>query len=71
MRRFVAWQNIERYRRMLTTETDDARRQAIIKLLTEEEEIWTGLMDAEVSKVELNGQQTQAVPQLPKKYSGR
>ncbi|MDQ2084306.1 hypothetical protein RA307_29315 [Xanthobacteraceae bacterium Astr-EGSB] len=47
MRRFISWQNIERYRRMLATETDDARRQVIRKLLAEEEEIWIGLSAAE------------------------
>jgi hypothetical protein len=47
LRRFVTRQNIERYRRILSTETDDARRRAIMKLLAEEEEIWTGLVEAE------------------------
>lgn len=43
MRRFITGRNIERYRRMLTTEIADARRQAIMKLLAEEEDTWDRL----------------------------
>lgn len=35
--RTVARLNIEHYRRLLATETDEARRQVLLKLLAEEE----------------------------------
>ncbi|MES1155836.1 MAG: hypothetical protein ABUL48_05335 [Pseudorhodoplanes sp.] len=35
--RTVAKLNIEHYRRLLATETDEARRKVLLKLLTEEE----------------------------------
>ena len=35
--RFVARQNIEHYHHLLATETDDAKRQQLMRLLTEEE----------------------------------
>lgn len=50
MRRFVAWQNIARYRQLLETETDETRRRTILKLLAEEEAIWAGLLDLQVTK---------------------
>ena len=37
MDRTVARLNIERYRQMLATETDEARRQVLLRLLAEEE----------------------------------
>ena len=37
MDRFVHRQNLERFRRMLETETDESRRKAIMSLLAEEE----------------------------------
>ncbi len=37
MDRTVARLNIEHYRRLLATETDEARRQTIMRLLAEEE----------------------------------
>jgi hypothetical protein len=37
MDRFVAKANIEHYRRKLATETDDAKRQLLARLLAEEE----------------------------------
>ena len=50
MRRFVAWQNITRYRQLLDTETDERRRNVIRKLLGEEETVWAGLLDVEPMK---------------------
>ena len=40
MRKFVIWQNIDRYRRLLGHETNEARRRMLERLLAEEEEIW-------------------------------
>ena len=37
MDRTVARLNIERYRQMLATETDEARRKVLLRLLAEEE----------------------------------
>jgi hypothetical protein len=37
MERAVARLNIEHYKHLLTTETDDARRQTLMRLLSEEE----------------------------------
>lgn len=37
MDRTVAHMNIEHYRRLLAVETDDARRQVLLRLLAEEE----------------------------------
>jgi len=37
MDRAVARLNIEHYRRLLATETDEARRQTLLRLLAEEE----------------------------------
>jgi hypothetical protein len=37
MDRSVARLNIEHYRRLLATETDDSRRKTILRLLAEEE----------------------------------
>ena len=37
MDRSVARLNIEHYRRLLATETDEARRQTLLRLLAEEE----------------------------------
>jgi hypothetical protein len=37
MDRTVAHLNIERYRRLLTTETDETKRQTLLRLLAEEE----------------------------------
>jgi hypothetical protein len=45
MRKFVAWQNLERYRRLLAEATDDHQRAVLQKLLAEEEEVWAGLVD--------------------------
>jgi hypothetical protein len=35
--RTVAHMNVEHYRRLLAVETDDARRQVLLRLLAEEE----------------------------------
>ncbi len=40
MRTFVIRQNIERYRRLLDSETNESRRRMLARLLSEEEEIW-------------------------------
>ena len=40
MRKFVICQNIDRYRRLLANETNEARRRMLERLLAEEEEIW-------------------------------
>ena len=48
MRRFIAWQNVKRYRRLLVCEPTESRRAVLEKLLAEEEEIWAGLMDDDV-----------------------
>jgi hypothetical protein len=45
MRKFVAWQNLERYRRLLAEATSEQQRAVLEKLLAEEEEIWAGLTD--------------------------
>jgi hypothetical protein len=45
MQRFIAWQNLERYRKLLAAETDPARRAVLERLLAEEQEIWAGLSD--------------------------
>lgn len=45
MRKFVAWQNLERYRRLLAETSDEHQRAVLQKLLVEEEEIWAGLVD--------------------------
>jgi hypothetical protein len=45
MRRFLAWRNLERYRKLLAAETDPARRAVLERLLAEEQEIWAGLND--------------------------
>ncbi|MDQ2079926.1 hypothetical protein RA307_07025 [Xanthobacteraceae bacterium Astr-EGSB] len=45
MRRFVAWQNLERYRRLLADATDEHQRAVLEKLLAEEQKIWSGLVD--------------------------
>jgi hypothetical protein len=45
MRRFVAWQNLERYRRLLADATDEHQRAVLEKLLAEEQKIWAGLVD--------------------------
>jgi hypothetical protein len=37
MERSISQKNIERYRKMLANPRDDAQRQIILKLLTEEE----------------------------------
>jgi len=37
MERFIRRQNIEHYRRLLETVTDEAERQKILKLLAEEQ----------------------------------
>lgn len=37
MERFIRRQNIERYRRLLETVTDEAERRKILKLLRDEE----------------------------------
>lgn len=38
MGRFLAQQNLERYRKLLETATDDAQRCLILRLLAEEEQ---------------------------------
>jgi hypothetical protein len=45
MRRFIAWQNLERYRRLLAAEPDARRREVLEKLLAEEEKVWDGLVE--------------------------
>jgi hypothetical protein len=45
MRKFIAWQNVERYRRLLAYESTESRRAILEKLLAEEEEIWAGLTE--------------------------
>lgn len=45
MRKFIAWQNLERYRRLLANEATPERRVILERLLAEEEEIWAGLAD--------------------------
>ncbi len=47
MRRFVSWQNIERFRRLLDNKPDEARRKTLEKLLAEERAIWAELLDQE------------------------
>ena len=37
MDRTVAYMNVEHYRRLLAVETDEARRQVLLRLLAEEE----------------------------------
>ena len=45
MRKSIAWQNLERYRGLLASETDERKRAVLLKILSEEEEIWAGLTD--------------------------
>ena len=40
MDRFVVRQNIEHFRQLLQTETDEARRKVLAQLLAEHEAIW-------------------------------
>jgi hypothetical protein len=44
MDRTVARLNIEHYRRLLETETDEAKRQIIVRLLAEEEAKLEGIL---------------------------
>jgi hypothetical protein len=48
MQKFIIQQNIDHYRRLLTTETNAGRRQMILKLLAEEEHIWADLNEPTV-----------------------
>ncbi len=50
MDRAVARLNIEHYRRLLTTETDETKRQAIRRLLAEEEAKLAAMDDAPEEK---------------------
>jgi len=45
MRKFVVSKNIHRYRTLLASEANPARRAVIERLLAEEQEIWAGLSD--------------------------
>ena len=47
MRRLVAWENIERYRRLIARERDECRRETLQKLLAMEAVRWGRLVDEE------------------------
>jgi hypothetical protein len=66
MQRFIIQQNIDHYRRLLTTETNPARRQMVLKLLAEEEQIWAGLnASTESEKPDETQAQSRAIGQIP------
>lgn len=50
MEKAVARLNIEHYRQLLTTETDDAKRQTLMRLLAEEEAKLRVLSEPETRK---------------------
>lgn len=50
MERTIARLNIEHYKHLLERETDEARRQTIIRLLAEEEAKLLGIADSKKSK---------------------
>jgi hypothetical protein len=51
MDRAVAHLNIEHYRRLLASETDEARRQTILRLLAEEEAKLADLQSAQKKRM--------------------
>ena len=45
MRRFIAWRNIERYKRLLACEPTQEKRAVLERLLAEEQVVWAGMLD--------------------------
>ena len=50
MEKTVARLNVEHYRQLLTTETDQVKRQTLMRLLTEEEAKLRALSEPEATK---------------------
>ena len=45
MRKLINWPNLDRYRGLLASETDERRRALLERLIAEEQQIWAGLTD--------------------------